>query len=65
MGDVYQAADSKLGRNVALKILPETFAQDSAFSCGVVIIHAQQAAASGDPLNPPVQITENRMSRAT
>ena len=29
MGDVYQATDSKLGRSVAIKILPETFARDA------------------------------------
>jgi len=29
MGEVYQATDSKLGRNVAIKLLPEVFAQDA------------------------------------
>jgi len=29
MGDVYQAADSKLGRSVAIKILPEVFSHDA------------------------------------
>src|SRR5436190_24289789 len=29
MGDVYQATDSKLGRSVAIKLLPDAFASDS------------------------------------
>ena len=43
MGEVYQAKDQKLGRNVAINALPEEFASDADLSvalsgsCGLMI----------------------------
>src|SRR6266478_6127622 len=48
MGEVYRATDTKLGREVAIKILPESFAHDR--DCVARFAREAQVLAS---LNPP------------
>ena len=52
MGEVYLAEDSKLGRKLALKILPEAFTQDQ-----MRVARFQQEARAASALNHPNIIT--------
>src|SRR5882672_1165725 len=81
MGEVYRARDSKLGRDVALKVLSPALASDAdhmaRFTREAQVLaslnHPNIAAIYGlersrrrlEPCRPPVDITEAPSSRAT
>ena len=49
MGEVYRAKDPRLGREVAVKVLPASFSQDA----DRLRRFEQEARAAGSPLAPP------------
>jgi serine/threonine-protein kinase len=52
MGVVYRATDTKLGREVAIKVLPETFANDPSRMARLAR-EARVLAALNTPTSPP------------
>ena len=59
MGEVYQARDTKLNRDVALKVLPDLFARDADRSARF-LREAQVLASLNHPTLPPSTDWRNR-----
>src|SRR5438477_10973683 len=60
MGEVYRALDTKLGREVAIKIIPETFARDA----DRMMRFARESRVLASLNHPPLAATDGVGARA-
>ena len=66
MGEVYRAIDSKLGREVAIKLIPDDFARDTVRMARFTR-EAQVLASLNHPTSPArlPMVSRQRMTRAS